>query len=100
MRVYISGAITGTTDHRERFDRAAAELKQLGMTPINPEPLGLVMPEDAAHAEFMQICLPLLDLAEMIYMLEGWESSKGARMEFEYATTHGIAIIFQGGRVV
>lgn len=96
MRVYISGPITGTADHLQKFAEAERSLKDRGFQVINPEHLGSVMPE-ATHEEYMRICYPLMDLADAVYMLEGWENSKGAKMEMQYAIDHRIAITFQGG---
>lgn len=99
MRIYISGPITGTDDHFRRFIEAEASLEEKGLQVINPERLAGVMPKEATHDDFMKICYSLLDLADAIYMLDGWKDSKGATMEMQYAIEHKIAIVFQGGRL-
>ena len=99
MRIYISGPISGTDDHFRRFTEAEVALKEKGFQIINPQRLGSVLPADASHDDFMKICYPLLDLADMIYMLEGWQQSKGATMEMQYAIENKLAITFQGGRL-
>lgn len=62
---------------------------------INPFYLGMVMPK-AKHEEYMKICLALLDNADAIYMLIGWEKSKGCKIEHQRAVERGIQIFYQG----
>lgn len=49
MRIYISGAITGTEDFRERFLEAEKELIAVGHDTVNPARLNDIMPKDAAR---------------------------------------------------
>lgn len=95
MKVYISGPITGTDDYLDRFTKAQREIESWGQDVINPAPLGSILPEKASHEDFMHICYALLDLADCIYMMTGWESSKGAKMEMEYAINRKISICFE-----
>lgn len=46
----------------------------------------------------MKTSLAMLDMCEAIFMLPGWQESKGCAIEFEYAYEHGIHIFFAGGR--
>lgn len=77
MRIYISGAITGTEDFRERFLRAEKELIAAGHDTVNPARMNDIMPKNATHGEYMRMSFELLDLCDAIYMLDGWENSKG-----------------------
>ena len=43
------------------------------------------MPEDTTWDEYMKVSLTLLQMADAIYMLDGWEDSKGARQEYDMA---------------
>lgn len=93
MRVYISGPITGHADYKEKFDLAEVKLRLTGHEVINPAHLNHVMPSDATHEEYMKICLELLEMADVICLLEGWEKSHGASIEYGYARAMGKAIL-------
>jgi hypothetical protein len=41
----------------------------------------------------MDICLRLLDRCDTIYMLDGWQQSKGANREYGYALAKDMMII-------
>lgn len=86
MRIYISGPISDCQDFRINFERAKGLLESKGHTVINPAHLNEVLP-DATHEEYMSICIQLLELAEGIYMLNGWQQSKGATAEYWIAQT-------------
>ncbi len=98
MKVYISGPITGCSNYHDKFEAAQKGLESQGLDVVNPANLDKIMPPSATHSEFMKICIPLLELCDCIYMLEGWQESKGAQIEFEYAYEHRLAITFEGGR--
>lgn len=93
MRVYISGAITGTNDYMERFQKAENNLKKQGYSVINPARLNSVMGDDAEYEEYMKISLCMLCICDAIYMLEGWQQSRGANREFGYALARDIMIM-------
>lgn len=95
MRIYISGPISGTDDATERFDEAEMYLRKLFpyCDIINPERLSVVMPDNATHGEYMKICFDLLEMANAIYMLNGWEKSSGACQEYGFAWAKDITIL-------
>ena len=84
-RVYISGKITGTIDFMKRFARAEEKLESRGYAVLNPAKANSYMPEDTTWDEYMKVSLTLLQMADAIYMLDGWEDSKGARQEYNTA---------------
>ena len=77
-----------------RFAAAEGELRARGYDPVNPSHLSKVL-QNGNHNEYMHICMAALDLADRIYMLRGWEKSKGAQMEMEAATRTGKIIMFE-----
>lgn len=97
MRIYISGPITGRTDYKKRFAEAEQLLNAAGYVVINPAKVNAQLPE-VSQKDYMKTSLAMLDMSDAIFMLQGWQESKGCAIEFEYAYEHGIHIIFAGGR--
>lgn len=93
MRVYISGAITGTSDYLERFQKAENYLVSKGFTVVNPARVNKEMPSDTTWKEYMVMSFCMLSLCDAIYMLNGWENSRGATIEHNYAVAYGIPVM-------
>lgn len=94
-KIYISGAITGTHDYMQRFALAQKELEAQGYSVINPALVNSNMPADTTYEEYMQMAFTMLDMAGSIYMLQGWEKSKGAKEEHHHALVTGRIIFYQ-----
>ena len=95
-RIYISGPITGTKDYLERFGKAGLKLIEQGYKVINPACIAAVMPY-LTYEEYMRLDLFLLDMCDAVYMLKGWQESKGANREYGYALAKDKIIIFEKG---
>ena len=95
MRVYISGAITGVANYKEVFKKAKEELEAKGHEVINPAAMDEILPQ-LTWEEYMVIDIALLSVCEAIYMLKGWENSRGANQEYIYAYTKGMKIMVEG----
>ena len=88
-KVYISGPITGVDfGNRFAFSSARAVLELCGYEAVDPSKVQL--DDEATWADYMRADLKLLLDCDFIYMLEGWEDSKGARLERELAENLGI----------
>lgn len=82
IKVFLSGPMSGLPDfNRGAFFEAADVLFSHGHIVLNPA----VFPDGLEHGDYMKICLPMIDAAEAVIMLPGWEKSKGANMEYQYA---------------
>lgn len=94
MRIYISGPITNVPDYKEKFARSEQNLKAKypDAEIINPTVLDKF---PLTYDEYMELDLMLLDMCDAIYMLKGWEDSKGANREYGYALAKGNAIYFE-----
>ena len=95
MKVYISGKISGTdlTETRKRFSAVAKATKKLGYEPVNPLENGL-SEHDTWEAHIVKDIATLLQ-CKAIYMLQGWQESKGARIEHYIATKIRMPIMYE-----
>ena len=94
-KVYISGAIAhhDLEERRAAFGRAESLLRGEGYEPVNPFKNGL--PADAHWRAHMRADIGLLLGCDYIYMLSGWELSKGAKLELDVASSCGIEVMFE-----
>ena len=86
MKIYISGAITGTDDYMERFAKAEKELTEQGYSVINPAKVNAQLPEDTSYEEYMKMSF---------CMLKDWEKSCGANREYGYATAKKKTVFYE-----
>lgn len=85
--VYIAGPITGHENgNREAFFGAEQLLKQQGHIVLNPH----CLPAGLTEFQYMDICLAMLRSSDAIYLLDGWQNSSGAIVEFELAKKLGL----------
>ena len=106
MKIYLSGKITGLDKevYTRQFERAETFYKTSGFDVINPVKIGeeiLKQNPSAKWEDFMQKDLEALRTCTHIVLLEGWEESKGAKMEKAEAEKMGLEIMylkFYGGR--
>lgn len=100
--VYLSGAITKNPNYILDFSRAESKLKEAikygeyDFTSIcNPALVNANLPKDFKHKDYMRVCFAMMDCCDSIYMLKGWESSKGAKQELIYAKNKGMSIYYE-----
>lgn len=94
-RFYISGKITGTDDYIKRFEDAENSLKLKGLEPVNPAKVCAKLPETFEHGEYMAVTMARLEQCDGIYMLKGWQDSKGAKMEYQMAIEKGLHVAYE-----
>ncbi len=100
-RVYVSGPISGhdREERRRAFAVGARLIESFGMVAVNPldeQPSNGHHPESVEYwREAMKLDIKRLVDCECILMLEGWERSRGARLEKEIANALGMIVVFE-----
>lgn len=100
MRIYISGPVTGVEGYEEHFAKAEEYIRKQGNLPFNPVRILKNMPESTTWEEYMNLAICLLEMCDAIFMLQGWQESRGSGIEFEYAYEHKLTIFFEKGKLV
>jgi hypothetical protein len=96
MKVYISGPITGIKDYnRDAFNLAEQKLIELGHKVVNPL-RGVKVSDKKTWADYMKTDIRLLTKCNAIYLLKGFENSRGARLEYKIAMELGYKIMGEG----
>jgi len=85
MVVYISGKVSGLDIEvsKKSFQEAENKMIELGYKVINP--LKLPNDHDKTWESYMRVCITYLTKCDAIYMLDGWENSKGSNLEYYLA---------------
>lgn len=98
IRIYISGAIEhhDICERKLAFMEAENKINSMGMVPVNPFKNGL---DEGAHwREHMRKDIQMLLECDYIYLLDGWEQSKGAKLEFDVASSCGLKVLYEEKR--
>lgn len=96
MLVYLSGPISGDPEYEEKFRAAEEALTSDGCTVLNPAKLSEAFP-GLSESKYLQLALTLVTYANTVYMMKGWERSKGACIEYLLAKQDGKQIMYQAG---
>lgn len=94
--VYVSGPMSGMPGlNFPAFHRAADRLRARGYTVINPAEMDEAEPgvQHEWH-EYLRRDIKALADCTHIFMLSGWEKSKGARLEKHIAQELGMCVVF------
>src|SRR5574344_720609 len=97
-KIYISGKITNNATYKADFEATEIALKSASFQPVNPAEEHL--PDGATWADYMQHDIKLLCDCDAIYMLDGWQESAGAKIEYKLARDLGIEIILPVNKAV
>ncbi len=90
-RFYLAGPMSNLPDlNFPAFHKEAARLRELGYDVINPAEINPL--SGSSWAECMRADIAQLVTCEGIALLDGWEDSKGARLEHHIALSLGMTI--------
>jgi len=108
--IYIAGPYTAENTYSLRrnilkAEAAAREVMKHGFVPVIPHSLGDALDTGSKfkhfqHHDWMQkLCLPLLSRCDGLLLIEGWQNSKGSRIEFDFAQTNNMPIFYKPERI-
>ena len=96
MLVYISGRIRGNEHYYEDFKKAELWLKLKDNDVINQAKVIESLPlTKLSENQIMKIDYALIAVCDAIFMLDGWQKSKGACAELSYAKSIGKKVMYQ-----
>lgn len=103
MIIYISGPMTGHSDmNLPIFKQAQTVLESKGYEVLNPHEIAetvnirfFEMGKVADYEDYLkEDIIQMLTNADMVLVLPGWRSSKGAKLEIANAIGCGIPVVF------
>ena len=95
MKIYISGAITNNPNAKAQFDKAKKTLVELNKNYYPISPMDLPHYHDQKWSSYMREDIKALMDCQGIYLIEGWTTSKGARIEKALAQSLDFKIIYE-----
>lgn len=107
LKLYVRGPIGRTTDFAERFERGCREVMLRGYEPVSlvdgpDSPNAGVVLGELSEEEYrahwlmcMRRDIVMLIYCDGIYLLRGWETSPGARLEKLIADGLGLLVFYQ-----
>lgn len=96
LNVYISGKISGLPHAiaLSKFKATESILFSENYVPINPMTLNHTT-HDKTWESYMKVCIKELVSCDAIYMMSGYEDSRGAILELEIAKQLGLKIMYE-----
>lgn len=85
MKIYIAGKIAGDKRYRAKFREAAKALEEAGHVVLNPATL----PDGLDDADYMRICMAMVDAADLAVFLPDYRESRGTMVEWAYCQRIG-----------
>lgn len=93
-RIYISGSITKDIENAPRkFEEAEQIVRSLFPDYEIVNPMKLPHEPHSTWEQFMALDIQELLKCNIIWMLEDWKESQGARLEYEMASRVGMTMI-------
>lgn len=100
--IYISGKYKGKEEYKQKFETVIKGLVELEKGRTNNKEYDYVfispvhtfgfLYDEVSYQEGIEYCLALLDRCDEIWMMDNWEESKGACIEFGYSMARDIPI--------
>jgi len=98
--IYIAGQMAGLPNNNfDAFDAAEKKLYKEGWLVVNPTDFNFVFggnPEGKLLDAVMECERAVIPHLDAIYLLKGWNKSKGAKRELLVALQHDLIVIEEG----
>ena len=92
--IYISGPISDDPDYKAKFAKAHQVLEECGFDVLDPTELVKVSSEKD-YTDYLSEALWHMLKADQLYMLKGWSTSTGAKLELKLAKLLGKKIRYE-----
>lgn len=94
MRIYLAGPMTGLPEfNHPEFNRVAGNLREMGHMVFNPAECNPPVSGRDAYRRAMAVDLAWISsYAESVWVLPGWETSKGCAVEIALANALDIPV--------
>lgn len=97
MKIYIAGPMTGLPElNFPLFNLTAQRLRYEGHFVVSPSEINIPHPGDWVSA--MRADIKELVSCEAIYLLNGWNQSRGASLEHYIASNLGMIILYDNSK--
>lgn len=93
MKIFLSGPITKDPNYKQKFLKAEQQLVKLGHVVLNPA----IFPVGLTNSEYMMLGFKMLEIADGVCMLDNWDKSDGAKIEYNYASYLNKFVFFYNG---
>jgi hypothetical protein len=95
MKCYISGQITNLSEEKylHYFAIGMEEVRAMNMHPVNP--CHLPHEHDKTWQSYMKHDIIEMLQCDAVYMLNNWQNSRGAKIEWQIANGLGMQIFYQ-----
>jgi hypothetical protein len=111
MRIYIAGPMSGIPGYNfAAFDAARDRINAAGHVAVSPADMDRERwpgwdpasgpPPDLDREVIIKQDLNAIDQCGAIYMLQGWERSLGAQVEYAYGIYKGLGFFFETDEVL
>ena len=101
MKIYVAGPMSGIAGYNlPRFRKATLDLESVGFEVVNPGRRGVI--DGYTWEQYMRDAIRDLVDCDAVALLDGWQESEGARLEFIIADglgmpAHGVEWWMQRG---
>lgn len=94
--VFLSGKVNKyNDDYKKDFAVAEEYLTRRKYVVLNSARIDELSCEKLTDKKYMQVCYRLIDIADIVFMVSGWNTSKIANAQLTYAKSLGKKIMYQ-----